>query len=403
MDEDTSAAETESTSEGAPEGSEESTSEEFDGSGEPEADEAEGESEAADEETDDGETQADEGEADEGEEEPEEYRNLVKKFDKLSEAERKRAIGKTYWEKTRYAAEVRKRNEELEAEIARLREETEKTKEPPPPPPDLQKAIQRIDTLQKRGEALQARQGDAIKKLNQADRELAIAKDRLSDVPQDDDRHSLAAARVRAAEERLESARDQYQSVLDQQEALAERWETAIAEKDWIERHHKEQESRLKTEQKRNERFNQEFVQNVRALVPAAAKHIKLELGDEKLEASLWRHVNRALQADIRGQYLDTDVEDIPVPQLVLSYVKEWADDLDMAKRRVFTQKSKGKLAVTAATRKPGDGKAPRPAGTSDAPARSSQPVPAALLSRSSTPLMERARKMLVQRLGGGR
>jgi hypothetical protein len=389
------AAGAESTSDDAVSETAESTSEEqSDGSDEPEGDDAEGEAEAEPESEDGTETV----EASAGDDEDPEYKNLVRKFAHIiNPRDRNAAIGKAFWEKTRYDAKLRKDNEELKLKVARLESAHPKEDEPPPPPPaDLDKATKKIEALYQRDQQAQVRQGEIVKELNAADREVAIAEDRLKDVSDDDDRKPLAQARVRQAKLELEAARDRYSRVIDTRESLNERMEQALAEKDWIEKFHKDQTQRQTSEAKRHETFNTEFPSQVEALTKAAATHVGLKL-DDKLNGSLWRHVNRALQADIRGQYLDVPIEEIPIPDMVLAYVNEWAEDSDLVKRKTFTQTSAAKLAVAKPTSKPGDRKASGTVGK-PAPAYTRPAVSPALLSRDSSPAMARARKTLIER-----
>jgi hypothetical protein len=400
-DEVDAAADAESTSDDAVADPSESTSEEQseetdESEGEAEA-ESEGESEA-ESESEDG-TEAVEASADDGEDP--EYKALIKKFAHIiNPRDRNAAIGKAYWEKTNHASRVRKENEELKLKLARIdSREPEKEAAPPPPPPDLEKATQKIEALYQRDQQAQVRQGEIIKELNAADREMAVAEDRLKDVSEDDDRRPLAQARVRQAKLELEAAKDRYGRLIETRESLNDRMEQALAEKDWIEKFHKDQTQRQTSEAKRHEQFNAEFPQQVESLTKSAANHIGLKLS-EKLSGSLWRHVNRALQTDIRIQYLNVPVEEIPIPDMVLTYVKEWAEDSDLVKRKTFADTSKAKLMVAKPAAKPGDRKAPGTPGK-PAPASSRPAVPLALLSRDSSPVMAKARKLLIQRLSG--
>jgi len=398
----TVAAGAESTSDDAVADPAESTSgEQSDGADESEGeaqDDAEGESEAETESEDGTETV----EASEGDDEDPEYKNLVKKFAHIiNPRDRNAAIGKAFWEKTRYDSRLRKENEALKLRLARVEpDEADAKGEPPPPPADLEKATKKIEALYQRDQQAHARQGEIIKELNAADREMAIAEDRLKDVSEDDDRRPLAQARVRQAKLELDAARDRYSRIIDTRESLNERMEQALAEKDWIDRFHKDQTQRQTSEAKRHEQFNEQFPQQVESLSKAAATHIGLKL-DDRLRESLWRHVNRALQADIRGQYLDVPIEEIPVPDMVLAYTKEWAEDRDLAKRKTFTEDSKKKLAVVRPEAKPGDRKAPGTPGK-PAPAYTRPAVPPALLSRDSSPAMAKARKALIERFDRG-
>lgn len=394
---DATAGADESTSD-APEtdATEESTSEE---QGDDVADESTGDPED-ESESDDGSDDAESEPAADDDEDPE-YKNLVKKFAHITnERDRRAAIARTFWEKTNFASRTRKENEELKLRLARLEgAKPEKEETPAPPPPDLKKVTDRIESLYQRNQQTEALRGEVVKELNSADRELAIAEDRLKDVGEDDvDRRALAQARVRQARLELEHARDRYGRVLDKLETLNDRMEQALAEKDFIERFHSDQKARQTSEQKRHEQFTTEFPRQVDSLTTAAAKHLGLQL-DERLSQSLWRHVNRALQADIRGQYLESPVEEIPIPDMVLAYAKEWAEDRELVKRKTFAKASKEKLAVSRpGVDKPG-GKAP---GTTPkpAPASSRPAVSTALLTPGATPAMSRARKILVERFG---
>lgn len=366
--------------------------------------EAESESTGAPEGEDEGEpaeSESDEGQQAAGDDEDPEYKNLVAKFAHITNPrDRNAAIGRAFWEKVRYDSQVRKENERLKLELARREGATPKKDEPPPPPPpDVEKAINKIKNLYQRGESLQAERTEVVAELNKADREVAIAEDRLKDTDENDERRPLAQARLRQAKLELDSARGRYRNINERQEALEDRLETAMAEKDWMERFHKDQQQRQKDAQVRGEAFNEQFPQQVEGLVTAAAKHVELKL-DERLSASLSRHVNRALQADIRGQYLETDLEDIPIPQMVLEYVKEWAEDRDLTKRQDFKRTSEEKLRVASRVTTPGDRKAPGTTPKPTVPASLRPPVPTALLSRNTTPAMAKARRLLVSRFG---
>lgn len=357
-----------------------------------------------------GEAEADAGEGDEtihaaddeGDDEDPEYRNLVNRFKHITNPrDRRAAMGRAYWESKNFNSKLNKQNEDLRLENARLKEaQPKKDEPPPPPPPELAKVIQKVETLFNKGKALEARRSEVVTELNAADRALAVAQDRLKDVEGDEERRPLAEARVRQAEFALNFAREKFGSVMERQELNDERIEQALSEKDWIERFQKDQQSRRADAQKRTESFNSEFPQQVMGLTEAAMHSVKLNLSEGQL-GSLHRHVNRALQADIRGQYLETDIEDIPVPELVMSYVKEWAEDHDLAKRRTFSENSREKLRVASRATIPGGRRTPG-AVSKPVPASSRPPVPPALLSRDSTPSMAKARRLLVQRLGGG-
>src|SRR3972149_5574439 len=267
----TVAAGAESTSDDAvPDPAESTSGEQSDGADESEGeaqDDAEGESEA--------ETEAEAGtetvEAREGEDEDPEYKNLVKKFAHIiNPRDRNAAIGKAFWEKTRYDSRLRKENEALKLRLARVEpDEADANGEPPPPPADLEKATKKIEALYQRDQQAHARQGEIIKELNAADREMAIAEDRLKDVSEDDDRRPLAQARVRQAKLELDAARDRYSRIIDTRESLNERMEQALAEKDWIDRFHKDQTQRQTSEAKRHEQFNEQFPQQVEPLSKA--------------------------------------------------------------------------------------------------------------------------------------
>jgi hypothetical protein len=115
--------------------------------------------------------------------ESEEWKSLEKKFENIEDpAERRRAIGKQYWEKTRYASQVRKEKEDLEHQLeeARTRRAEEARHEPPeesPPHPDLERLDSRITALNEKNGRLFEQQQKVLLGVSEVDQGIAVIKD----------------------------------------------------------------------------------------------------------------------------------------------------------------------------------------------------------------------------------
>jgi hypothetical protein len=332
-----------------------------------------------------------------------EWRNLSSKFAHIKNPRDRRAqIAKAYWGKAKYARMVANDNRALRKRIQELESGAPKDKEhtTDEPHPDLVKADQRIEALKTRGTALLERRKAAVLKVNEADRELAIAKRDLARIrPEDDeggDKKRLAEKYVKDSERDLESATDRFQSIEEDRRELGEKLAQAETDRDWIKQFQAEQKDKKQSEQTTREQFDAEFPKHVDRLVLKSAKKQGIDIKDKTLRRSLIRNVNRALILELGAQG-DADLARVDLAGMVKSFVHEYAIDRDLAKRKNFTKASRDKLTVA----RPGSGTTERrPTSTPARPAGSSKPVPVSLMGSSATDGMLAARRRLVSKFG---
>jgi hypothetical protein len=330
------------------------------------------------------------------------WKNLAKKFAHIKNPRDRRAqIAKAYWSKAKYDKQLRQANEALTRRIREL--ETGKPKDeakPGEPHPDLVKADARIQSLKARDTEILTDLKSAVDAVNQADRELAIAKSKLEDLsPDDEDRASkerLIKSRVQERERELRSTTAEYKRLRQTKVESEEKLQQAQTDRDWIERFQADQANKAKSEQTTREQFDDEFPKMVDSLILKAAKRIGIDTKENKpLRRSLIRNVNRALILEL-GNHEGTPLDKLDLRGMVQGFVREYAVDRDIVKRKNFTAASRDKLAVTR-TGSSGDRRAPtspvRPAG-------SSKPVPVSLMGGDSTSQMATARQRLVNKFG---
>lgn len=353
----------------------------------------EGESEDSESESDETE-QADQDEPSDDDED-ESWRNFQKKFNHIkSERDRKAAMGKAWWEKTRYSSQIRKENEELKARLARLEKppEPERT-EPQQPPPELARIEQRIQALYAKDQTIQTQQSQALMALSDSDKQVAVIEDRLKDA--DEYQKAVLEQRLETARVKREAILNRWADLNDKREAISLEMEQRLTDRDWTVKFLQDKANREQLERRDIETFNAEFPKHVDGLIVAAADDLGAPK-DQKIRSSLWKSVNRAVMVDLL-KLGEKGLDSVNVPAMVRAHVQEYLQDRDLVGRSKFSKTSAEKLKV--AGREAG-----KPPATRTVPAAARPPVPPALLSQGdASPAMRRARELLVKRFGGGR
>jgi hypothetical protein len=367
--------------EGAPEGElEETTSEEPEGEGAPpdEPDGTEGETPEA--------AAADDSDDDDA------WKNFQKKFGHLkSDRDRRAAMGQAYWEKTNYATQVRKENEELKAKLAAvdlMRDRGDakpKEDEPPQPHPDLIKLDQRIQSLVTKDNNLIQNQQQLLTELRDAD--SAITRFEVKAEDADEYNKSLLESKIETAKLKKASLLQRWADINERREQLSFDVERLMSDRNWVKQFVQSEEQRKATESQRVQEFNQNFPR----FVDEQIEEVATALGAPnvpKLRESLRRDVRDKMTVAF-WRIGQAGVEEAEVPEMVQGFVKGYLEDRDLIGRTKFQETSKKKLAVT--------GKAPtKPPVVAKKP---SGPVRAAGLATGElSPSMQKARDYLRSR-----
>ena len=328
----------------------------------------------------------------EDDEEDEGWRNFESKFQHIkSPRDRRAAMAKWVWEKTRYASEVRKEAEEAKAELARsgAKKPDAEDETPPPTNPHIEKLDQRIKGLYAKDQAQQAAQQKQLVALSNADKEIAKIEARAEMAAEqgDDYQKGLFEVKLETAQNRREGILERYKDLTERRETLSFDMERLLQDRDWAANVYKNQAKSKETEQQNREQFNQEFPQFVDATITQTADDLKAPK-DPAIRKSLWKHVNQAMMVDLY-RLGEQGIDQVDVPQMVQGYVKEYLEDRDLVARTRFTRKSADKRAVT--------GRAP--SASSPGKKGSRKPVPAALMGTGDqTPAMLKARAYLASK-----
>lgn len=360
--------------EGAPEGeeTEETTSEE-----------SEGEDAPPDEQSEDGEEPAG------GDDEDEAWKNLTKKFDHLkSERDRKAAIGRAYWEKTRYASQTRKELEEAKAKLASLEKPEPKADEPPKaPPPEIAKLDERIQGLVAKDNSLIQGQQDLLGKLRSVDEEIVRWKTKAEDA--DEYNKALYEQKVETATLKKDSMLQRWADINDRRQQLSYDVDRLMSDRAWVEQFVRNEEQRKVLEAK----TDQEFRQNFRGFVNEQIEEIATELG-----APAVKGLREDLRETVRDKLtvafwkMQGKVDEVDVPELIRKHVEQYLKRTDLVGRTKFADASKKKLAVASR------GTAPRPDTTAPKPAPG-KPVRIAQMSQGELSSgMAKARNYLASR-----
>jgi|GEM_PF-2078074 len=318
------------------------------------------------------------------EEDAESWKALRAKYPNLSDKELRAQVGDQYWEAKNYASRVARENEELREQLAK--EEPPEPEEPDEPPstPQIEALDKRIQTLYQKDQTAEKQQQEVLVKLADADKNIAKIEARLED-SDDEYRKESLKAQLEAAQGKRQSVIDRYGNLNDKREGYAFDMERLLTDKDWLIKAAKQQRSTEKSEQAKTARFNAEFPKYVDTLITKTADGLDAP-PEERFRQSLWNHVNRAMMVDLMNQG-DTDLEDLDVPQMVESYVKEYLTDRDLVSRTRFEKRSAEKRKVTGKN------------ANKPVPVAKKPPVPPSLMSTGdTTPQMLRARKYLRER-----
>lgn len=366
---------------------------EFDGEGTPEPSSGDVEPEL------EAEPPSDEGEGDEpdagaagGEDDEDDaWRNFEEKFNHIKNPrDRRAAMGRWVWEKTRYASQVRKEAEAARAELARRGARTPEEDEPqqaPTPNPHIEKLDQRIKGLVEKDQAVQQTQQKQLIALADTDKAIAKLEARIEIAGEqgDDYTKQLLEAKLESANLKRGTIIERYQDLSERREQFSYDVEKLMQDRDWAANVYTNQARAREAESQQREQFNAEFPRFVDERITSEADSLGAPK-DDKIRRSLWKHVNQAMMVDLY-RLGEQGVTEVDVPAMVKTYVKEYLEDRDLVSRQKFTQRSEQKRAVT--------GRSP----SSPPPRGPKSPVPAALLGTGDqTPAMLRARKYLASR-----
>jgi chromosome segregation ATPase len=333
---------------------------------------------------------------------PEEWRSLEKKFQSIEdERERKREIGKQYWEKTRYASQVRKENEALKAELeaakAQRVEQSRKAPDAPPPPPhpDLERIDSRINSLSEKDTLYFDEQQKALVSAAECDQGIAVCKAKIEDA--DEYQRAVLEQRLEGLESRKANLWDRFNDLKDRREELEYKLEELTQQRQWTIGLLDEQGQEQERERLSRESFNEEFPQMVARTIDELADAAGLDPEDEVLRDDLKETVKDRLTVKFWKLGQSKEVDDVDVDELIESEVKRYLKGRDLASRKTFGKTSKEKLAVSGKRPAPAPKAAPK--GPRKPPSYADEPKDiTALGTVDQSPSMARGRKYLNQR-----
>jgi hypothetical protein len=334
----------------------------------------------------------DEGAAGGDDDEDEAWTNFEQKFQHIKNPrDRRAAMGRAWWDKTNYAAQVRKENEEARAELARISgaktPDADEEPDAPPTNPHIEKLDTRIKALVTKDEQVQATQQKQLVSLAEADKSIAKLEAHIEIAKEsgDDYKAGLLEARLDAAQLKRTTIVERYQDLDDRRQQMSYDMERLLQDRDWAQNVYKNQAQAHEAESQRREQFNAEFPKFVDAQISREAEALGAPK-DQKIRRGLWKHVNQAMMVDLY-RLGEQGIEEVDVPSMIQGYVKEYLEDRDIAVRQRFNERSRAKRTVT--------GRAP------SAPPKGGpgKPVPASLMGTSDqTPAMLRARQYLASK-----
>lgn len=321
--------------------------------------------------------------------------NLEKKFAHIKDPqERQDAIAAAYWEKTNYASKIRKENEALKRQLAKIDQQAprttapEKAKEdaPPAPPPEIRELDSRLKGLYDEDQTLIKESDSQLQDLNSVSTEIAKCTARIEDAKEASDEQKLIRneAKLAALEARKEAIVRAYRATQRERLTLGREYERLGKERLWMEKALGDRQSRQAKEEQESEEFRQEFPDEVDNLIENAAQ--KLQIPESYLE-ELREEVTDGLLVDL-WRLGEANLDEVDVPGLVRGRVQKFMELRNIAARRKFAETSKAKLSVSSTA---------RPAAPGSKPATRKGPVTPESMNRGERPSkMQQARDYLI-------
>ncbi len=343
--------------------------------------------------------EADDAAGGEGTEEPQgepqrdpAWENLAKKFAHIKDDdERRDAIAKAYWEKTNYASRIRRENETLKRQIARIESERKAapkdSDEPAPPPQELTELDGQMKALADEDKSLYDEANAHIKDLNSISDEIAKAQARVEDAKEagDEAKQARHEARLVAFEARKDNISRSYKALVRQRQTLRRDYDRLLKDRQWLAQTLDDRNSRQAREKQEFDDFKQTFPEQVDEVIESVATRLGIP---DSYREELVSEVNDGLLVDL-WKLGEADLDEVDVPGLVQARVQAFAKIRNLASRHKFQAASREKLKVAATTRPV--------AGGSATPAK--KPVtPASMAGGDLTPKMKQARDYLVSR-----
>lgn len=329
-----------------------------------------------------------------GDDEPEEWKFLADRFKNITdEKERKAAIGRTFLEKTRYASQVNRENEELEAENERLRAERAPKADPAKPHPDVQVIDARITVLQQRDERYYGNQQKCLEAIGKCNERIAVAKHLLTDA--DESTRAGLEDRLEALEGRKADLHGKFEDLNDRRDDLKTEADRLTTEKTWTADLIAEQGKRTATTERERAAFEQGFPKEVVAGIDKVAADLQIK--DKAVLQDLKDTVIPRLTMKFWKLGQREDVGDVDVEALIATEVNRYAKSRDLVKRAAFREESQRRLATPGARQPTTPAKPAAPATRRPGPpVTSAQPKEVTALGlQDIAPSMLRARERL--------
>jgi hypothetical protein len=294
------------------------------------------------------------------------WKALERKYEKVRDPdERKRVIGKQYWEKVRYATEQRERAERAERELEAARKGKPAADERPedaPPHPDIQRLDARIQGLESRDKQAYDAQNEALQQSASVAEELAKIEAKLEDA--DEWQRAILEQRKETLTMRKDNLMARFRDLADRREGLRYEHERLTNDRHWTRNLIRETEARQESERQSHERFEREFPNEVAALVDDTAAALKLPIKDKAMRDDLVEDVKARLGIAL-FRMEEQGISEVDIEGMVRSLVERYGRSRDLIKRTTFAETSRQKREVSGA--RPTSG-TPRPAGSRPGP-----------------------------------
>ncbi len=279
--------------------------------------------------------------------EPEEWRNLVKKYESVEdEKERKAAIGKEYWEKTRYVSQVQKERDELKARLTELESNSkpEKVEEEEEVSPDLQAIESREKALEAKQAAFPKVEHQLLVELGKQDDEIAVLEYRLNTALEEE--KPTVKAELRAAKAERSHILATYRNLETEKSAIKEKLEDLADRKRSASSRLEIERARQKQAESDRQKFQADFPREIDNYIVRSMDELKVP-PDKGLRQDLWETVNESLMVEY-WKMGGKDPAAIDHSALVRKHVERYAKRMDIIGRAKFKQFSEKKADVAA-------------------------------------------------------
>ena len=275
--------------------------------------------------------------------EPEDWKNLKKKYPHADEKTLRAIVSENYWKQTKELARLSKIEKEYE-ELRKPKAAPAEEPEEEVPPQELQALDQRIQRLDNRAKELNQATSQKLLDLTKLKESIFELKGQIK-MAIDAEKDRLED-RLEVAEAKYDSTYDAWQAKRTSLDDTIDALERAREERRWTEKLHREGEARRKKEQAAVEATLSTIPAQIDSFIDSSFSALKFPLDPQLREDCA--EVAREYITNYWGRHESELLADIDSEDLIRKRIEKYMGAHKISKREAFVKESAARVALTA-------------------------------------------------------